>query len=248
MTKCSRPHHAGSELDGSSSNEDSYKGQRSKHRDEDYGRGIKIKGLNAAKDMKNSSKNWIANRLRRRNEISERKINLDDDSHPQTRGSNRINNHDNTDNLNINRSVNKRELKWISKHEEDSKSYHNEESKQLDYSKRVKYFNRGNTVYKEYDDFLKKRKKDRKVEFIKNTLEPGEEIIKAKDSKLIQKFFGGPSADQDTFCYWNTGSYDEMIAWDNPKWPIEWFHFAWVGLDSKPTTLWFCKWWQKKKK
>ena len=248
MIKCSKPNQTGSESEESYSNDDSHREQRSKHNDEDYGRGIKIRGTNPEKDMKNNCKHFIASRLRRRNEKSERKVNWNDEWNKNSRGSNRINNNTNTENTCINRSVNKRELKWINKHKEVYKNERHEESKQLDYSKREKYFNQGNSIYKEYDEFLKKRKKDRKLGFIKNILEPGEEIIKAKESIIIQKFFGGASADQDTFCYWNTGSYDEMIAWDNPKWPIEWFHFACVGLDSKPTTSWFCKWWKKKQK
>ncbi|EDX04919.1 GD22064 [Drosophila simulans] len=35
-------------------------------------------------------------------------------------------------------------------------------------------------------------------------------------------------------------SYGEMIGCDNPDCPIEWFHFACVGLTTKPKGKWFC--------
>ena len=67
------------------------------------------------------------------------------------------------------------------------------------YSKREKYFNQGNAIYQEYDEFLKRRKKDRKTEFVKLKKEPNEEPINSANSKDLLKFFGGPHADQDTF-------------------------------------------------
>ena len=80
------------------------------------------------------------------------------------------------------------------------------------YSKREKYFNQGNAIYQEYDNFLKKRRKDRKAEFIKNIREPGEEVLSMNKNRNLLKYFGTAAADQDTFCYCNTVSYDEMIA------------------------------------
>ncbi|XP_054575327.1 inhibitor of growth protein 4 isoform X6 [Eptesicus fuscus] len=35
-------------------------------------------------------------------------------------------------------------------------------------------------------------------------------------------------------------SYGEMIGCDNPDCSIEWFHFACVGLTTKPRGKWFC--------
>lgn len=201
MIKSTKQNRMGSESEDSSSHEDSRKGNRSKARDEDYGKGIKIKNLNAIKDMKNSSKNCIASRLRRRTDNTERKINFDREDNKMAKTSNQNNHHYEASGGSVYNNPKKRELKLINKYNEDSKNHNREETKQLDYSKREKYFNRGNSIYKEYDEFLKKRKKDRKVEFIKNTLEPGEEIIKTKDNKIIQKLFGGSSTDQDTFCY-----------------------------------------------
>ena len=103
---------------------------------------------------------------------------------------------------------------------------------------RQRYFSQGNAIYQEYDDFLKRKRKDKRAEFGKITKDPGEEPLNPKNNKDLLKYFG--AANEDTFWYWNTVSYDEMIAWDNPKCPIEWFHFAWVGLDSKPNKQWFC--------
>ena len=40
------------------------------------------------------------------------------------------------------------------------------------YSLRDTYFDQGNSIYQEYDDFLKKRRKDRRVEFFKIKSDP----------------------------------------------------------------------------
>lgn len=59
----------------------------------------------------------------------------------------------------------------------------------------------------------------------------------------------GPGADvldmpvdpnEPTYCLCHQVSYGEMIGCDNPECPIEWFHFACVGLTTKPKGKWFC--------
>ncbi|XP_070560896.1 inhibitor of growth protein 4-like [Ptychodera flava] len=45
---------------------------------------------------------------------------------------------------------------------------------------------------------------------------------------------------EPTYCLCHQVSYGEMIGCDNPDCPIEWFHFACVGLTSKPKGKWFC--------
>lgn len=45
---------------------------------------------------------------------------------------------------------------------------------------------------------------------------------------------------EPTYCFCHQVSYGEMIGCDNPDCPIEWFHFACVGLTSKPKGKWFC--------
>lgn len=67
------------------------------------------------------------------------------------------------------------------------------------FSTREKYFNQGNAIYQEYDEFLKRKRKDKKLEFIKLKKEPNEEAINSTNSKDLLKFFGGPNSDQDTF-------------------------------------------------
>ncbi|XP_055332899.1 inhibitor of growth protein 4-like [Paramacrobiotus metropolitanus] len=46
---------------------------------------------------------------------------------------------------------------------------------------------------------------------------------------------------EPTYCECKQISFGEMIACDNQSCPIEWFHFACVGLTSKPKGKWFCK-------
>ncbi|XP_074605660.1 inhibitor of growth protein 5 isoform X1 [Brevipalpus obovatus] len=45
---------------------------------------------------------------------------------------------------------------------------------------------------------------------------------------------------EPTYCVCHQVSYGEMIGCDNPDCPIEWFHFACVGLTTKPKGKWYC--------
>lgn len=45
---------------------------------------------------------------------------------------------------------------------------------------------------------------------------------------------------EPTYCLCSQVSYGEMIGCDNLDCPIEWFHFACVGLTTKPKGKWYC--------
>ena len=45
---------------------------------------------------------------------------------------------------------------------------------------------------------------------------------------------------EPTYCLCHQVSYGEMIGCDNTDCPVEWFHFACVGLSSKPKGSWYC--------
>ncbi|KAM9325180.1 inhibitor of growth protein 4 isoform 3-T3 [Gastrophryne carolinensis] len=45
---------------------------------------------------------------------------------------------------------------------------------------------------------------------------------------------------EPTYCLCHQVSYGEMIGCDNPDCSIEWFHFACVGLATKPRGKWYC--------
>ncbi|XP_065163889.1 inhibitor of growth protein 5 isoform X2 [Atheta coriaria] len=45
---------------------------------------------------------------------------------------------------------------------------------------------------------------------------------------------------EPTYCLCHQVSYGEMIGCDNSDCPIEWFHFACVGLTTKPKGKWYC--------
>ncbi|XP_015791905.1 inhibitor of growth protein 5 [Tetranychus urticae] len=45
---------------------------------------------------------------------------------------------------------------------------------------------------------------------------------------------------EPTYCICHQVSFGEMIGCDNPDCPIEWFHFACVGLTTKPKGKWYC--------
>lgn len=68
-------------------------------------------------------------------------------------------------------------------------------------TERDRYFTLGNSIYQEYDNFLKKRKRDRKAEFIKLRRDSNEEVLSFSNNKDLLKYFGAPISDQDTFCF-----------------------------------------------
>ncbi|XP_016525980.1 inhibitor of growth protein 4 isoform X1 [Poecilia formosa] len=45
---------------------------------------------------------------------------------------------------------------------------------------------------------------------------------------------------EPTYCLCHQVSYGEMIGCDNTECSIEWFHFACVGLTTKPRGKWYC--------
>ena len=45
---------------------------------------------------------------------------------------------------------------------------------------------------------------------------------------------------EPTYCLCHQVSYGEMVGCDNGDCPVEWFHFACVGLTSKPQGRWYC--------
>jgi hypothetical protein len=45
---------------------------------------------------------------------------------------------------------------------------------------------------------------------------------------------------EPTYCTCERVSFGEMIACDNKKCPVEWFHMECVGLNSIPNGKWYC--------
>lgn len=54
--------------------------------------------------------------------------------------------------------------------------------------------------------------------------------------------------DEPTYCLCQQVSFGQMIGCDNPKCPIEWFHFSCVRLTHKPKGKWYCPDCQLKRK
>lgn len=42
------------------------------------------------------------------------------------------------------------------------------------------------------------------------------------------------------YCICNQVSYGDMVACDNPKCPVEWFHYPCVGITAPPKGKWYC--------
>lgn len=67
---------------------------------------------------------------------------------------------------------------------------------------------------------------------------------------LIAGIVEGPAAaavapavaiDEPTYCYCQKPSHGAMVGCNNEECPIEWFHFACVGLTEEPQGDWYCK-------
>ena len=43
------------------------------------------------------------------------------------------------------------------------------------------------------------------------------------------------------YCICNQVSYGDMVACDNPKCPVEWFHYPCVGITAPPKGKWYCR-------
>eukprot|EP00357_Protocruzia_adherens_P018994 CAMPEP_0115000816 /NCGR_PEP_ID=MMETSP0216-20121206/16987_1 /TAXON_ID=223996 /ORGANISM="Protocruzia adherens, Strain Boccale" /LENGTH=224 /DNA_ID=CAMNT_0002365995 /DNA_START=40 /DNA_END=711 /DNA_ORIENTATION=+ len=50
--------------------------------------------------------------------------------------------------------------------------------------------------------------------------------------------WGEMTTDDIPYCYCQKPSFGEMVGCDNPHCAIEWFHFACVGLETKPKGEW----------
>jgi len=62
---------------------------------------------------------------------------------------------------------------------------------------------------------------------------------------LPQILLGPPNNDKENespeeYCYCRKGDVPPMIACDNPDCPLEWFHWACVGIKSAIEGAWFC--------
>ncbi|KAJ6645808.1 Inhibitor of growth protein 4 [Pseudolycoriella hygida] len=79
----------------------------------------------------------------------------------------------------------------------------------------------------------------------KKSVDPEESLVNAAggtpQSDVLDMPLDMPvDPNEPTYCLCHQVSYGEMIGCDNLECPIEWFHFACVGLVTKPKGKWFC--------
>ncbi|XP_063074964.1 inhibitor of growth protein 5-like [Engraulis encrasicolus] len=93
----------------------------------------------------------------------------------------------------------------------------------------------------------KRLKRDKTVK-VKKTVE-NNPISKKLKSSVTESLLAMHPADvldmpvdpnEPTYCLCSQVSYGEMIGCDNLECPTEWFHFACVGLATKPKGKWYC--------
>ncbi|XP_067140602.1 inhibitor of growth protein 5 [Centruroides vittatus] len=87
------------------------------------------------------------------------------------------------------------------------------------------------------DDIPKSARKKFKVQPIQQDISPLPSLSITHPSDVLDM---PVDPNEPTYCLCHQVSYGEMIGCDNPDCPIEWFHFACVGLTSKPKGKWYC--------
>ncbi|XP_013418950.1 inhibitor of growth protein 4 isoform X2 [Lingula anatina] len=95
----------------------------------------------------------------------------------------------------------------------------------------------------DFDDEIPRKKKKKN-----QPVEPEPELVMTNTIPALPLSIAHPSdvldmpvdPNEPTYCLCHQVSYGEMIGCDNPDCPIEWFHFACVGLTTKPKGKWFC--------
>lgn len=111
---------------------------------------------------------------------------------------------------------------------------------------------------KKGDSRQKEKKAAKTRSKVKSSDEDGSPKSAQKKVKLLQPGeFNSPSSNfgnvhpsdvldmpvdpnEPTYCLCHQVSYGEMIGCDNTDCSIEWFHFACVGLTTKPRGKWYC--------
>ena len=68
--------------------------------------------------------------------------------------------------------------------------------------------------------------------------EPNDDIPDRPSTLEISDYIVDP--DEPRYCVCNQISYGEMVGCDNSDCPIEWFHYACVGISEPPKGKWYC--------
>lgn len=105
------------------------------------------------------------------------------------------------------------------------------------------HFLRINTVsearyLQEYVDDAYDRKK-KELEIVQTKLQQHDDVVDESETT-------GHAGNEPLYCTCRRGFFGQMIACDNPKCPIEWYHLPCVGLKSAPRGDWYCAICQKK--
>lgn len=66
------------------------------------------------------------------------------------------------------------------------------------------------------------------------------EIEYGEPEQVPKDGIAGEEEEEELFCTCRNASYGKMIACDNERCPIEWFHYGCVGITEAPTGKWYC--------
>ena len=75
-------------------------------------------------------------------------------------------------------------------------------------------------------------------------------ILPASSSTAAEESLADPASlespdwtydpNEPRYCVCNQVSYGDMVACDNPRCPVEWFHYPCVGINAPPKGKWYC--------
>lgn len=103
----------------------------------------------------------------------------------------------------ITTNTRKRDAKSIEKLEqlelEDGKVEEIKQRFENKYLKRDRYYSQIGSIYNRYDEYIKKRKKDKRIKFINDEPEKGETPLTKNQNRQLQKKFNEQIKSQDTF-------------------------------------------------
>ncbi|KAL7647307.1 UNVERIFIED_CONTAM: hypothetical protein RMT77_000902 [Armadillidium vulgare] len=86
----------------------------------------------------------------------------------------------------------------------------------------------------------RQKKSNRSAVTVKETLPSDDLPHDAVVDPLVESPDWTYDPNEPRYCVCNQVSYGNMVACDNPKCPLEWFHYACVGITAPPKGKWFC--------
>ncbi|XP_041377382.1 inhibitor of growth protein 5-like [Gigantopelta aegis] len=134
----------------------------------------------------------------------------------------------------------------LARFEADLKEKSLSQQKESSDGKKNKEKKKRKSMKEEFEDEIPKKKKKKGQPLPEEETPPLPSLLSIAHPSDVLDMPVDPN--EPTYCLCHQVSYGEMIGCDNPDCPIEWFHFACVGLTTKPKGKWYCPRCQEERK